>query len=589
MIYQILINSGYIEPPVQINTVYKTRTIIEDEMTLFIDSPNIQIQWGLDENHICKKEDCNLNLAYEPKNSKESCQWTFDGGVFDYGTDKKCNPWYIKYPLWDFRVTLKVYQAGKETNFKESILHFSNKPIIREEREEQNAQTWVSNISSWTTNTGSYDWLKISKVLPNPSGTDHAEYIEIINTSTWKINLKGCELDDKRKWASKPFVIEEDMALDFSTSYNFFKFDTDITLNNTAWDEVNLICNEQIIDTISWKYDTFDDVVIIHENAFLETIASFTGSIEKVALKDIIQTQTGELDQKVVEIINKNFTQKIKKQKKWVKIYGKTFPHTNVIIELTPVKETSFFFAQAFADNNFFETVSDEKGNYELLLNTVIVWEFQVKNYLQLDDKKAIALDKTQELEIESEYLEYMNFSKESQSESKKISKNEILKSNITLQKLAQWIAVSGNKIICQNKNECNINFDGRESTGNIKNITWDFWNGKTETKMNPASVKFWIWKYIISLKVSDGVDENISYFLLEVIPKISKQKSLQTPKISEEKNTLSKKKKIDIIPTVHAQNEEKQDTKTQIFLVGFVIFLFLILGFILIKREKLI
>jgi hypothetical protein len=44
---------------------------------MFIDTPKIIIQSGLDENNICKKDDCNLNLNYEVKNSKESCLWSF--------------------------------------------------------------------------------------------------------------------------------------------------------------------------------------------------------------------------------------------------------------------------------------------------------------------------------------------------------------------------------------------------------------------------------------------------------------------------------------------------------------------------------
>lgn len=581
-------NSGYIEPPLPTKTIYKTRTIIE-ENNIFIDTPKIQIQWWLDENNICKKEDCNLNLLYESKNSKEVCQWSFIGWIFDAGSDKKCNPGYVKYPLWDFRVKLKVYEAGNEWNFKESSLYFKNNPIIRQEKILQDTQTWVTYIFSWVIHTWSYHWLQISKILPNPSGTDHAEYIEITNTSSGKINLKGCELDDKRPWASKPLMIEKDMFLDENTSYKFFKFESDISLNNSKWDEVNLICNEENIDRIVWYFDTPDDFIVTHENALLESIVTFTGSIEKIDLKDIIQTQTGELDEKIVEVINKNFTQKIKKQKKWVKIYGKTFPNTKVIIELSPVKETSFFFVQAYANNTFYETISDEKGNYEFLLQQISIGDFEVKNYLKLNENKSLALEKTQELEIESDYIEYMNFSKNTQKENKKISKNEILKSNITLQNLAKGISVSGNKIVCQNMGECSINFDGRQSSGNIQASMWDFWNGKTDAKLNPASIKFWVWKYIISLKLSDGIDESISYFLLDVTPKISKQKTLKEQKIPETKNTLSKNKKIDIIPTVYAKNEEKTNVKMQIFMITFVVLLFLILSFILIKREKLI
>jgi hypothetical protein len=93
---------------------------------VFISDPNIIIQSGLDANNYCTKTDCSLNLEYKVLGPKEACHWDFPGGSFVAGTENKCNPGYIHYPIGEFSVTLRVYEQGNIFNYREKILHFSN-------------------------------------------------------------------------------------------------------------------------------------------------------------------------------------------------------------------------------------------------------------------------------------------------------------------------------------------------------------------------------------------------------------------------------------------------------------------------------
>ena len=93
-----------------------------------ISNPIIEIQsWIKDWK--CIKTDCSVNLIYKPKNKLERCLWNFWNWTFKTkDTDKKCNPWYVKFPIWNHKITLKVYQKDLESNYKLSYLNFSNFP-----------------------------------------------------------------------------------------------------------------------------------------------------------------------------------------------------------------------------------------------------------------------------------------------------------------------------------------------------------------------------------------------------------------------------------------------------------------------------
>lgn len=58
--------------------------------------------------------------------SKEACLWDFSGGSYLSGTQNKCNPGYIHYPIGNFSVTLRVFEQGNIFNYSEKVLKFLN-------------------------------------------------------------------------------------------------------------------------------------------------------------------------------------------------------------------------------------------------------------------------------------------------------------------------------------------------------------------------------------------------------------------------------------------------------------------------------
>ena len=158
-----------------------------------IEIPKIIIQSWLDENNNCKKESCSINLKYEEKNKNELCVWDFSGWSFDSKTALKCNPWYVKYPFWNHKVKLKVYQKNNENNFKENILNFNN---LKKEFNKKafdnlkNVEKEIIYSNDLLNNNMDFKSLSISKIMPNTNGSDNYEYVELENKSNKNINLK---------------------------------------------------------------------------------------------------------------------------------------------------------------------------------------------------------------------------------------------------------------------------------------------------------------------------------------------------------------------------------------------------------------
>lgn len=123
----LVINEWYKEP---ITTTKASLSSWWNQVSsINIKKPEISIQSWLEliwDKYLCKKEDCKVNLIYEPKDTQERCLWKFTGWDYIDSTFKKCNPWYINYPLWNYKIELKVYQKNKQSNYKESYLYFKN-------------------------------------------------------------------------------------------------------------------------------------------------------------------------------------------------------------------------------------------------------------------------------------------------------------------------------------------------------------------------------------------------------------------------------------------------------------------------------
>lgn len=263
-----VINNGYIKPEKK-SVDNSSTNYIDIIEKIYIKKPEIIIQSWLDENNFCKKEECKINLNYEKKNSNEECLWDFWWWIFNtVDTDKKCNPWFVDYPLWNFEVKLRVYQKDLENNYKESFLMFENIPhpdALLKERENMEDELLLKEINEKV----EFDLLKlnqirINKVMPNPDWTDSVEYIELINNWKTIVDIKWCSLDDKLDWWSKVYnFIQNNYILPGKTK-KYYKSETKLNLNND-WDEVNFYCWENKIDNITWNFQIRSWYYLNHE------------------------------------------------------------------------------------------------------------------------------------------------------------------------------------------------------------------------------------------------------------------------------------------------------------------------------------
>ncbi|MBI4098770.1 MAG: lamin tail domain-containing protein [Candidatus Magasanikbacteria bacterium] len=80
--------------------------------------------------------------------------------------------------------------------------------------------------------------LRITEFMPNPEGSDDAEWIELFNAGTEPIALDGIKLDDE-EGGSRGFTVNEDAALEPGVYRVFGRQETKIALNNTS-DEARL-------------------------------------------------------------------------------------------------------------------------------------------------------------------------------------------------------------------------------------------------------------------------------------------------------------------------------------------------------------
>lgn len=144
-----LIVSNHWYTPVQNNSGgWSSSHSTNKEDRLQLSQPHIEVQSGLDDDYICKKQDCNINLIYHSKDD-EKCEWAFPKGIYLESTASKCNPGYVKYPDFGFySVKLKVYDTNYPDNFVIEDFTFRNidpQKLINTNQLEKN---W-EDISVW--------------------------------------------------------------------------------------------------------------------------------------------------------------------------------------------------------------------------------------------------------------------------------------------------------------------------------------------------------------------------------------------------------------------------------------------------------
>lgn len=97
----------------------------------------------------------------------------------------------------------------------------------------------------------SNDGLKINEFLPNPTGSDSEEWIEIYNDSDEALNLLNFSFDDEES-GSNPYKISEEKIIKAKSFLIFKRSETKIALNNEG-DSVRLLDpNGKIISSVNY-------------------------------------------------------------------------------------------------------------------------------------------------------------------------------------------------------------------------------------------------------------------------------------------------------------------------------------------------
>lgn len=93
--------------------------------------------------------------------------------------------------------------------------------------------------------------IQISEFMPDPSGDDADEFIELYNPTDSFVSLNGLALDDA-DGGSKPFIVSEGVYIKPHSFIVFVKDETGISLNNTK-DEVRLLIGTEVVHRIAYE------------------------------------------------------------------------------------------------------------------------------------------------------------------------------------------------------------------------------------------------------------------------------------------------------------------------------------------------
>ena len=116
--------------------------------------------------------------------------------------------------------------------------------------------------------------LLITEVLPNPVGSDDAEWVELYNASVKNIDLLGWQLDDE-EGGSKPYVFATSTIISAGSFLVLDRNTSQITLNNTTdsvrlltplnevWQEVKY---EKIPESQSYAWDLANNEWFVSES-----------------------------------------------------------------------------------------------------------------------------------------------------------------------------------------------------------------------------------------------------------------------------------------------------------------------------------
>lgn len=199
---------------------------------------------------ICDRvEECSVNLTWEDSfdENKKSLIYNWDLGNWE--TFSWDNPSSIKYKVWNYIISLEVIDEFWETDISYFYLEVKSWKI------------------EFIVDENIFSDLKISWVMPNNSWVDDYEWLELENVWNETLNLKWLLIDDiVWKW-SKAYEISTDLLLGAWSKKRFYKSKTRISFWNTN-DELNIIYDSKIIDSLKWDFSIPDNFILTHDDLY---------------------------------------------------------------------------------------------------------------------------------------------------------------------------------------------------------------------------------------------------------------------------------------------------------------------------------
>lgn len=160
--------------------------------------------------------------SFDPAGRELKFFWQFETDWLTSGVLAR----YVYSRPGDYQVSLKAVASEKAS----STEIFKIK--ITGEKSDLTQPTTTPTTTPALITPGEIPFIFISEFLPNPEGSDKAEFIEIFSNHDKPVNLAGWQLDDA-EGGSKPYIIPEGTVIKPGQYLAFFQTETKITLNNT--------------------------------------------------------------------------------------------------------------------------------------------------------------------------------------------------------------------------------------------------------------------------------------------------------------------------------------------------------------------
>ncbi len=575
--------------------VEEEKIIIIPEVVLNFQSPTYLLNLDINQpEYSCDntKEICKINLDF-----RDSFIWEFKEGDYKCETDfwfendqeNKCNPSSVVIPVGIFDLKIKILHKEYSDKFSEKTIRVVNKwyiepekkkkEVVNEKKEEDKKELEIEekNIKS----NLKKGMVQIYGAMPNPKGSDNNEYIELKNNTKNIINLLNCSLDDKLNGWTKAYVFKQNEYLWVWEIKKYKKEQIKINLNNDA-DEINLICNDEIVDNLSrhfkikeWYYVNHQKLDINSWKAVVidvidwDTLKIKFNNSDKIETLRLVWVDTPETKHPDKE-----------KEKYWEEVY-------KYVVEELKWKEV------------FIEIDTEKlRDTYSRLLWFVYLWQINFnKKLIELWYSEAY-LD--YDFKYKDEYILAENKAKElwiwiwanSVSEKNWLNEKEINNTREVIAKISVQWKIGKNKILKDNKlicyETCSVNFDWRGSGWNIKKYSWDFWNWEKFEWVNPWYIKYEnYWNYKVYLAtVDDSWKLDIEEFYVTYIKTPKKQKTSIIPKANAEE-FISEEIENEYIEFNSAGDEESNNYSILLYIIISIFWVLIVV--VILKKEKLI